>query len=101
MATISITVHTASAYDGWTQEDRDRLDVLDTEANLAQVLENEIREATGVEEVKVSVRSEDRGDFWSINGAADAMEQRDLDEIVRETLNDFPWHEAQRWGVFK
>jgi hypothetical protein len=100
MATISITVHTASAYDGWTQEDRERMDVLDTEANLAQVLENEIREATEVD-VTVDVRCEDRGDFWSISGAADAMEQRDLDEMVRETLMDFPWHEAQRWGVFK
>jgi hypothetical protein len=100
MATISITVHTASAYDGWTQEDRERMDVLDTEANLAQVLENEIREATEVD-VTVDVRCEDRGDFWSINDAADAMEQRDLDEIVREVLSSFPWSEAQRWGVFK
>jgi hypothetical protein len=101
MATISITVHTASAYDGWAQEDRDRLDVLDTEAKLADVLAGKVREATEVDDVTVEVRREDRGDFWSISGAADAMEQRDLDEIVRETLIDFPWYDAQRWAVFK
>jgi hypothetical protein len=100
MATISITVHTAGAMDGWAQEDLDRLDVLDTEATLADVLAREVREATEVDDVTVEVRREDRGDFWSIS-AADAMEQRDIDEIVRETLMDFPWYDAQRWAVFK
>jgi hypothetical protein len=101
MATISITVHTGSAMEGWAQEDIDRLDVLDTEAKLAEVLAREVREATEVDDVTVEVRREDRGDFWSISDAADAMEQRDLDEMVREVLIDFPWYDAQRWAVFK
>ena len=99
MASINVTVHTASAMDGWTQADRDAMDVINTEVNLKSVLERDIREATEVEDVTVEVRREDRGDFWSIS-ADNAMEQRDLDEIVRDTLNDFPWYDAQRWAVF-
>ena len=103
MPKIHVTVHTAGAMDGWTADDRERFDVLDTEANLARLLRRDIADATGLAEadITIDVRREDAGDRWHISGARDAMEQRDLDEATRDALIDFPWHDAQRWAVFK
>ena len=101
MTSINVTVHTAGAMNGWTQADIDACDMLDTEATLKSLIERDIRAATEIQDVTVTVSSEDRGDFWRISNAADAMEERDLDEIVRDTLTDFPWYDAQRWAVFK
>lgn len=101
MATISVTVHTAGVMGGWTEEDRQAVNVLSTEASLAKMLTEQIASATGLDadDITVEVRREDRGDFWRID-ADDAREQLDLDEIVRDVLIDFPWHDAQRWAVF-
>lgn len=101
MTSISVTVHTAAALDGWTQAELDALDVLATEAKLARLLVAEIRKATGVDAVTVEVRRDDDGDFWSISGAESAKDELALDEAVRDTLMDFPWHDGQHWGEFR
>lgn len=97
MISINVTVHTAGAMEGW---DAAAVDVLATEARLAGLLRAAIVDATGADEVTVNVRREDAGDYWDINGAESAREERDLDEAVRDTLMDFPWHDGQRWAVF-
>jgi hypothetical protein len=101
MTSISITIHTAGAFDGWSEADIAAIDMLNTEAQIARLITDRVVEATGVEAVEVEVRSEDRGDFWTISGAASEMEQRDLDEVVRETLIDFPWYDGNVWAVTK
>lgn len=101
MLSIYATVHYASATDGWTEEEFDALDVLDTEANLTALLTEEVRRATGVDNVTVEVRSDDAGDVWVISGARDALERNAIDETVRNVLIDFPWHDAQYWAIFK
>ena len=100
MTSISITIHTAGAFEGWTEADIAAIDMLDTEAQIAKLITERVVEATGVEAVEVEVRSEDRGDFWHIQTDS-ATEQRDLDEVVRETLIDFPWYDRDIWAVAK
>lgn len=101
MLSIYATVYYAGAMDGWTEEDLDALDVLDTEANLTALLTEEIKSATGVDDVTVEVRSDDAGDVWVISGARDEMERNTIDETVRNVLVDFPWHDAMYWVILK
>lgn len=101
MTRIDVTLYLDSAFEFFTTEDLAQVDMSATYDKVAELITKRIVRATGVEDVHVFVYRSGMRDYWNVSGTESFSEIRDLDEVVREVLFDFPWWDRDMWAVME